>query len=535
MFRKSKIIAKTDDSALVIQSLGGDRDAFCEIVARYQNLLCSLAYSSVGDIKLSEDIAQESFIEAWKKLDTLREPQKLKAWLCGILRFKVSFFRRKADKDVGKHGLEITDEVNVSDERGDLDNQAIQDQQEALMWRVLNDLDETYREPLILFYREQQSVERVAQELDIEVSTAKQRLSRGRKLLRQAMSSFVEDALQKTKPGAAFTLAVYTAISGIAPPAKAAAFGVGATKAGSALKLAPFITLLAVLSGFVSAFFGLRAGLDQSRTNNEKHFIIKIVASYFLLAIVYTLGMFALKHLALESQSSAAFYSGIAHSLVALFTLSYLVLAYRMPISLKNLRARERLFNPKAFSDSSYDTKSKESISSIRILGAPLYHFQFGLPEHGEQPAYGWIAGGTEARGLLFAWGGIAIAPVSVGIVSFGVISIGAVGFGLLSLGTVAIGAIAFGASAIGFKAYSSLSSMGWESAVSGGFSWAHDAALGAIAFAKNANDQAAVDISHLDTFSTHYHWALLGLAIFVIVPAALHSHFVRKKLKGTQ
>ncbi|GEA12167.1 sigma-70 family RNA polymerase sigma factor [Alteromonas sp. KUL49] len=534
MFRKSNTAAQIDDSALVIQSLGGDRDAFCEIVARYQNLLCSLAYSSVGDIKLSEDIAQESFIEAWKKLDTLREPQKLKAWLCGILRFKVSLFRRKADKDVGKAGLEITDDVNVTDESGDLDSQAIQDQQETLMWRVLNELDETYREPLILFYREQQSVERVAQELDIEVPAAKQRLSRGRKLLKQAMSSFVEDALQKTKPGAAFTLAVYTAISGIAPPAKAAALGVGASKASSVLKLAPFITLLAVLSGFVSAFFGLRAGLDQSRTNNEKHFVIRIVASYMLLAIVYVLGMFGLKHLALESESSAALYSGIAHTLVALFTLSYLLLAYRTPVSLKNLRARERLFNPKAFSDSSNDKKSRETISRIRILGAPLYHFQFGLPEHGEQPAFGWIAGGTEARGLLFAWGGVAIAPVSVGIVSFGVISIGAVGFGLFSLGTVAIGVIAFGASAIGYKAYSSLSSMGWESAVSGGFSWANDAALGAIAFAKNVNNQAAVDISHLDAFSSNYHWALLILAVFVIVPAVLYSHSVRKRFRQT-
>ena len=95
IFTKRNPITKMNDAHLVMSSLGGDRDAFCEIVSRYQNLLCSLAYSSVGDIKYSEDISQETFVEAWKKLDTLKDPEKLKSWLCGILRFKVSRYRRK--------------------------------------------------------------------------------------------------------------------------------------------------------------------------------------------------------------------------------------------------------------------------------------------------------------------------------------------------------------------------------------------------------------------------------------------------------
>ena len=79
IFKNRTQIINSSDAALVMASLGGDRDAFCEVVTRYQNLLCSLAYSSVGDLKYSEDIAQETFVEAWKKLDTLREPEKLKS------------------------------------------------------------------------------------------------------------------------------------------------------------------------------------------------------------------------------------------------------------------------------------------------------------------------------------------------------------------------------------------------------------------------------------------------------------------------
>ena len=75
---RSNTLLSTNDYSLVMNSLGGDHNAFCQIVSRYQTLLCSLAYSSVGDIKHSEDIAQEVFVEAWKKLGTLHEPEKLK-------------------------------------------------------------------------------------------------------------------------------------------------------------------------------------------------------------------------------------------------------------------------------------------------------------------------------------------------------------------------------------------------------------------------------------------------------------------------
>ena len=151
IFRKRNTKIKTNDANLVMLSLGGDRDAFCEIVSRYQNLLCSLAYSSVGDIKYSEDIAQESFVEAWKKLDTLKDPEKLKAWLCGILRFKVSRFRRKEGNQPtkGASELEAHDVHDLNNEQ--MEDVAIREQEQALLWQTLNQMDDTYREPLILF------------------------------------------------------------------------------------------------------------------------------------------------------------------------------------------------------------------------------------------------------------------------------------------------------------------------------------------------------------------------------------------------
>src|ERR1700677_624025 len=83
---ETTLSVKVSDATLVAHSLRGDRDAFGQIVARYQALVCSLAYSSTGSLTQSEDLAQETFVAAWKQLSGLREPAKLRSWLCGIVR-----------------------------------------------------------------------------------------------------------------------------------------------------------------------------------------------------------------------------------------------------------------------------------------------------------------------------------------------------------------------------------------------------------------------------------------------------------------
>jgi hypothetical protein len=198
---------------------------------------------------------------------------------------------------------------------------------------------------------------------------------------------------------------------------------------------------------------------------------------------------------------------------------------------MRNLRAQERLFHPESFQDEAdqIGSKQREYKSRFCLAGVPLFHFRFGMPEKGDKPVVGWIAGGDIAYGLFFAWGGVAIAPISVGILAAGGLSVGAVSLGVISLGTIAIG---FGASAIAYKAYSSLSSLGWESAFSAGFSIANDAAIGPVAFAKQVNNEQAAEIADLAAFGQSYTWLLLVIAVLVIIPAAWHSNQVRQRMR---
>ena len=534
MLKQKKAVNKTDDVTLVLTSLGGDRDSFCEIVARYQNLLCSLAFASIGDIKQSEDLAQEVFIEAWLKLDTLREPEKLKSWLCGILRFKISHYLRKEKNQPARDAENIEEQILADFSNLGIEKAAIEKQQQVLLWNILSNIDITYREPLILFYRQQQSVERVADELDLTLDTTKQRLSRGRKLLKQAMLGFVENALDKSKPGTAFTAGVALVLTDLTKSASAAAIGASSIKTASTFKLASLFTLLASVSGFISAFFGLKASLYQSRTENERKLSYKVVAIYIAFALIWLVSIFCLKNIALSCPEHALIYTITAHAIVFIFVFGYVWLTFATLQNIRALRARERIFQPEAFSREvdQQHSKRREYKSSLSVFGIPLMHIQFGTPEYGEPAAIAWIAGGSKAYGVIFAWGLIAVAPVSVGVISIGFFSIGAVGIGLLSFSGVAIGILAFGASAIGYKAYASLSSLGWESAFSHGFSVANDVAIGKFAYAGEVNNEIAYAVSDLSLFNQGTQWISALIAILVIAPAYLHFKGVRKRMK---
>src|SRR5262245_22698024 len=164
------------DTELVSRSLAGDRDAFSSIVSRYQTLICSLAYSRIGNLGQSEDVAQETFITAWKHLRLLREPAKLRSWLCGIVRNRIhkSLRREGHEPAHNAEALEMVDEWPASESLPS--EQAVSREEEAILWRSLERIPESYREPLILFYREQQSIESVARSLERSEDAVKRRL-----------------------------------------------------------------------------------------------------------------------------------------------------------------------------------------------------------------------------------------------------------------------------------------------------------------------------------------------------------------------
>src|ERR1022692_1557 len=258
-------LTEMPDNELVAQTLDGNRDAFGRIVSRYQSLICSLAYSATGSLGQSEDLAQETFISAWKHLRHLRERHKLRAWLCGIARNRINNNLRREGREPLRDA-ETLDSAPDSPAPEPLPHdQTISNEEEAILWRSLERIPEIYREPLILFYREHQSIEHVAGALELSEDAVKKRLSRGRKLLQEEVQAFVENTLRRTAPGQAFSSAVFAALPLAAGPAATAGAGAGAKGTAAAKSgflaawLAPLAPFIGILAGITANWLMVRA------------------------------------------------------------------------------------------------------------------------------------------------------------------------------------------------------------------------------------------------------------------------------------
>ena len=241
--KTNKADAERTDAELVLAARGGDKRAFVEIVARHQAMVCGTALSILGDFAASEDAGQEAFLTAWRKIHELREPERLRAWLGQIARNAALGHLRRKRGETPLDGAEI-----LPDESPAPDEVAATEEEAELVRDSLAKLPEIYRLPLILFYREGQSVRAVAESLTISEDAVKQRLARGREMLRDRMSGLVETVLKRSTPTAVFTMTVAVAIGALAAPAAIAGAAFAASTSSSSSLLAAMSTSKTILA-----------------------------------------------------------------------------------------------------------------------------------------------------------------------------------------------------------------------------------------------------------------------------------------------
>ncbi|MEO6992976.1 MAG: RNA polymerase sigma factor [Lacunisphaera sp.] len=532
------VLETATDAELVAATLAGDRRAFGRIVERYQRLLCSLAYSATGELSQSEDLAQEAFVDGWRQLAGLREPEKLRAWLCGILRFKVRRLRRADGREPVRRAdpLEAAETIESSDTP--VADQAIQQEEQALMWSALERVPAIYREPLVLYYREHCSIEHVAVALELSEDAVKQRLARGRKVLQEQVLAFVEGALARSTPGKVFTMGVLAALPTLGAPttAHAAMVGTGiAVHGGLLAKTTALATLLSSSTGLVNAVMALRANLDQSRTQRERRLIVKITIGFFVTAAGFLLSLWLLRAGSWRWWDQRFAFAVLTQVLVVGFMIAWPVAMLRVMRHQRRIRSEERQAHPEFFLDER--DKAGSSVgryrSRLTLLGVPLVHIQFATPDAGEPPVVGWIAGGDRAYGLLAAWGGFAVAPFSLGSVAIGLVAIGNFSLGVISLGTIALGGLAIGCASIGWKAFAWLSALGWYSAQGGGFSIARTAAEGPVAIAAHTNDAAARALLSNPQAEQHMMVVISIITVLSVLPLIYYARAVRQRMGG--
>jgi RNA polymerase sigma factor (sigma-70 family) len=476
-----------DDAQLVALCLSGRSEAFTQVVTRYQSLICGIAYSACGNVGGSEDLAQETFIAAWKNLAALNEPAKLKNWLCGIARNLIHNARRRERRTPTAEARPLPPEV--CSEGASPHEHAMNREEEMLVWRALETIPPGYREPMVLFYREGRSTTAVAAALELSEDAVRQRLSRGRAMLNERVAKTVESALTRSAPGKVFTLGVLAALPAFAISADAATLGATAAKGSAAAKTAAATGLAGAILSPLLVFFGMwvgyRMSVDAAQCDHERDH----VRGFSKRLMACLLGFFALYFVLMCGAkpllaSHPALFTGLAIGLA---------LAYVAAIALLSLWSWRKQRSIRAVSSTKAQASNAagpvwEYRSRFQLCGLPFVHLRVG--GRTGVPVKAWIASGDCAVGVLFAFGGLAIAPVSVGGCALGLFAFGGLAIGALVLGGLGLGVWSCSGMALGWKAFGGCA-VGWEAAC-GGVAIARDFALGGIAHAAQANNAAA-------------------------------------------
>jgi hypothetical protein len=121
---------------------------------------------------------------------------------------------------------------------------------------------------------------------------------------------------------------------------------------------------------------------------------------------------------------------------------------------------------------------------------------------------------------VIFASGGIAIAPLSFGGIAVGLLPFGAIGIGLVSLGAISLGVWSFGGLAVGWQTDAGCG-IAWNAAV-GGMAFAHDFAVGGIAHAAQANTEIARQFCQQNRFFSFAQF--VGKYYLWLIPLVLQS-----------
>ncbi len=520
----------------------GDQTAFETLVQEHQAAVCAVAYNASGNLSISEDLSQETFWIAWRDRASLKDPSKLRAWLCGIVRnLAKNSFRKAASATSLDDCAEAVDPLQLPSE------QAVSHEEETLVWEALEKIPETYREPLILFYRENQSISEVATTLDLSDDAVKQRLSRGRNLLRDQVLDLVEGTLRRSGPSRRFTVAVMAGLTSFtagsqAVFAKSSAIAAGALGGAKVLPLASAAGFTGILGGLLGSVAGLGGGwlgtwipAQFAPTVQERETILATGRRILIGSVAMTLVLIGLILLLRESKNS----------LLMIFTILGWILVFQAYVAIETLflvKSIRKIRQENNYGSDPNNSPARAYVgryitqwegrvyrSSASFLGIPLIDIQVSDPSlNGNhrpvKTAYGWVAIGDRAVGVLLAIGGFARGGIAIGGTSLGVISIGGAAFGLISAGGLAIGAIAVGGmgiggiavggGAIGWQAAGG-GAVGWDVAVGGGAmanrgacggaAWSGEYAVGGAAFAPHANDQLARSI--LET-----HWLVRAM-----------------------
>ena len=187
-----------NDVQLIQRILSGDEEAFAALVRKHQKGVHALAWRKIGDFHIAEEITQDTFLRAYKKLSTLKNPNQFAGWLYVIAANLCTRWLQK--KRLSMQSLENTTvaeieessyERYVSEQR----RTEITERHHEIVKKLLKRLPESERTVVTLRYLGEMTVKEISRFLGVSANTVNSRLRRARARLREREERFIQEVL----------------------------------------------------------------------------------------------------------------------------------------------------------------------------------------------------------------------------------------------------------------------------------------------------------------------------------------------------
>ena len=189
---------KNSDVELIHRILDGDDSAFSELVNKYQKPVHALVWRKIGDFHIAEEITQDTFLKAYQRLGTLKQPQRFTGWLYVIAANNCKMWLRK--KRLQTQPLEETDSAQL--EKATYSQYVVEEKERTIgeakrevVKQLLATLQESDRTVITLHYFSEMSAAEIGKFLGVSVNTIKSRLRRAQQRLKQE-EPIVREALE---------------------------------------------------------------------------------------------------------------------------------------------------------------------------------------------------------------------------------------------------------------------------------------------------------------------------------------------------
>ena len=185
-----------EDVQLIHDILSGNDNAFSTLVQKYQKSVHALAWRKISDFHYAEEITQDTFLQAYKKLSTLKNPHQFAGWLYVIAnRLCINWLQRNTSAMQSLEGTPVreinrlTYERYTSEER---ESEATERRYE-IVEQLLKRLPESERTVMTLYYLGEMTAKEIGNFLGVSVNTIKSRLRRARERLQADQEHLIQE------------------------------------------------------------------------------------------------------------------------------------------------------------------------------------------------------------------------------------------------------------------------------------------------------------------------------------------------------